>query len=78
MTAMVLALWLAHAGSEITGDGTCPTPAEVREQMAAFDPRSEEDAAEGSALHQVNIFGAGSNVHVEPSIDFRLPPMPRR
>ena len=65
MTAMVLALWLAHSGMEVTGDSTCPTPAEVREQLAALAPAPDGDAAVKPPLHRVNISGAGPSVHVE-------------
>ena len=62
---MVLALWLANSGLEITGDSTCPTPAEVRDQLAALAPDSDGDAAAKPALHQANVSGAGASVHVE-------------
>jgi hypothetical protein len=62
---MVLALWLAHAGMEITGDSTCPTPAEVREQLVALSPVSDSDATAKPALHQANVSGAGSSVRIE-------------
>jgi hypothetical protein len=62
---MVLALWLAHPGTKVTGDSTCPTPAEVREQLAALAPGPNGDIAARSAVHQANISSAGASVHVE-------------
>lgn len=64
MTAIVLALWFAHAMPDVTGDSTCPTPAEVRAQLAALALATDRDSATPGA-HKVNISGAGSSVHVE-------------
>ena len=65
MSAIVLALWLAHPGTEVTGDSTCPTPAEVRDQLAAMAPATAEDAAVKPGAHIANVSGAGSGVRVE-------------
>jgi len=65
VTAMVLALWLAHPGMEVTGDSTCPTPAEVRQQLAALALSPDGDAAARPAAHRANISSAGASIHVE-------------
>lgn len=62
---MVLALWLAHPGMEVTGDSTCPTPAEVQEQLATLDSGPGGETTARSAAHHANISGVGSSVHVE-------------
>jgi len=62
---MVLVLWLAHAGMEIMGDSTCPTPGEVREQLAVLAPAPEGDETANPALHRANLSGAGPNVQIE-------------
>jgi hypothetical protein len=70
---MILALWLGNPEMAVTGDSTCPTPAEVREQLAALEPGLVGDAAARPAVHQTNISGAGSGVHIELlSLDGRL------
>ena len=65
MSAIVLALWLAYPGTEVTGDSTCPTPVEVREQLAAMAVATAEDAAVKPGAHMANVSSAGSGVHVE-------------
>ena len=65
MTAMVLLLWFAQAGMEVTGDSTCPTSAEVRDQLAVLVPAPHAEAAAKPALHHANISSTGSSVHVE-------------
>ena len=65
VTAMVLALWLAQSGMEVMGDSTCPTPDEIRDQLAALAPAPYGEAAAKPALHRVNISGAGPSVQVE-------------
>ena len=65
MTSVLLALWLAHPGMVVTGDSTCPTPAEVQAQLVALAPDPEGEAAAKPGAHQVNISSAGSGVHVE-------------
>jgi hypothetical protein len=65
VTAMVLVLWLAQSGMEVTGDSTCPTPAEVQDQLAALAPATDGDATAKPPLHRVNISGAGPSVQVE-------------
>jgi hypothetical protein len=65
MTSVLLALWLAHPGTEVTGDSSCPTPAEVLDRLAAIAPASQEDAAAKPGAHVANVSGVGSGVHIE-------------
>jgi len=65
MTAVVFALWLALPVMEVTGDSTCPTPGETRDQLVAIAPVHDGNAAARSAVHHVNVSSAGSSVHVE-------------
>jgi hypothetical protein len=62
---MILALWFAQAGMEVTGDSTCPTPDEVRDQLAVLVSAPDGDAASKPALHNANISSTGSSVYVE-------------
>jgi hypothetical protein len=65
VTALFLALWLAQSALEVTGDSTCPTPAEVRDQLAALAAAPDGEAVAAPAAHHANISGDGSNVHIE-------------
>jgi hypothetical protein len=65
VTSVLLALWLAHPGMVVTGDSTCPTPAEVQAQLVALAPDPEGETAAKPGAHQANISSAGSGVHVE-------------
>src|ERR1017187_7455093 len=49
MTAMVLALWLAPPGMEITPDSTRPTPAQGHEPLEALAPLPDGDITAGPA-----------------------------
>jgi hypothetical protein len=50
---------------EVTGDSTCPTPAEVQAQLVALASDPDVEAAAKPGAHQANISSAGSGVHVE-------------
>jgi hypothetical protein len=65
VTAIALALWLAASLPEVTGDSTCPTPAEVREQLAALASSSDRAGVAKPGTHHANVSSADSNVHVE-------------
>jgi hypothetical protein len=65
VTSALLALWLATATPEIAGDCTCPTPAEVREQLAVMTSRDDGDGSDERAAHRANISGLNQAVHIE-------------
>ena len=50
---------------EVTGDSTCPTPAEVRDQLAVLVSAPDGDAESKPALHHANISITGSSMYVE-------------
>jgi hypothetical protein len=65
VTPIVLALWLAQSLPDVAGDSTCPTPAEVRAQLATLASASDRDGVANPGVHQANVSSAGSSVHVE-------------
>jgi len=65
VTAIVLALWFAQSLPVVSGDSTCPTPSEVRAQLAALASTSDGGGVAKSRAHQANVSSAGSSVHIE-------------
>jgi hypothetical protein len=65
VTPLFLAVWLAYPVPEIAGDCTCPTPAEVRERLAAMADSSEGKTSDELAPHRAYLSGTNQSVHVE-------------
>ena len=65
MTPVLLALWLAHPMLAIEGDSTCPTPAQVDEQLGNLAARREAGQEEPSAQHRAYLSLAERFVNVE-------------
>ncbi len=65
MTAVLLALWLAHPMLAIEGDSTCPTPAQVDEELGNLAARREGGREEPSAQHRAYLSMAERFVNIE-------------
>jgi len=65
MTAVFVALWLAHSPPVVAGDSTCPTVAEVRDRLAALADSGGQEATETPALHRVHLSNTDQSAHVE-------------
>ena len=65
MTAFLLALWLAHPMLAIEGDSTCPSPAQVDEQLGKLAARRESGRDEPSAQHRAYLSTAERVVNIE-------------
>jgi len=65
MTAVLVALWLAHSAPEVAGDSTCPTAAEVRDRLSTLTDSGGAEAAGAPPLHRVSLSSTNQAIHVE-------------